>query len=179
MKNYHVVLLVILSAVFGYVASAHAGDFFVVSVHSYHWNRNDVKAKPATKPVCVVAVVGVSETCTFTNATGGLNENNFGLGYEHTNGNSVYGAGFYNNSESRPSIYVSYAYLPIHLGNFSAGPIADLATGYTVAPVVGMAGVEVQYLVGNAGVNLIMVPSVTVNNAKAIGFAGLQVKFKL
>lgn len=42
-----------------------------------------------------------------------------------------------------------------------------------------MAGVEVQYLVGNAGVNLIMVPSVTVNNAKATGFAGLQVKFKL
>jgi len=153
--------------------SAQADNFFVVTVRAYHWDRGDVKARPASKRVCTPTM------CTWTNATPGLNENNPGLGYEHTVGNSVYGAGFYKNSIFKMTTYLSYTWTPLHLGGFSAGPIASLVTGYPIAPVALMAGAEVRYDVGKFGANLILVPTATVNGVKATGFAGLQFRFKM
>jgi len=172
-----VVLFIILILAAMFCEQVHADNFFVVSVHAYHWNRNDAHGTPATKPVCLINRQQYIE-CNWSTGTPSLNENNFGLGYEHTSGNSVYGAGFYNNSNYKLTTYLSYAYMPIHFAGIAIGPIVSLVTGYPIAPIAVMGGAEVRYDVGKFGLNLMLVPTATVNNVKATGFAGLQLRWR-
>jgi len=172
MKNYLLAVTLLLA-----VPAAHAADFIVLNTTSYHWNRSDVKGSPPTTPVCTFA--GSSEICAWNTGTPPLNEYNLGLGYERVHERSVYEVGFYNNSVSRVSAYASYAYMLFKAQHISIGPIVDVATGYLLAPVVAMAGAEVRFDVHKFGVNLILVPTATVNGVKATGFAGLQLRYKL
>lgn len=97
------------------------------------------------------------------------NENNWGLGFEHTLTDSWRAAaGIYRNSTRHDTVYVGGIYAPIRDYGFRVGAVLGLATGYNHS-VVPLFFPTLSYEYRDVGVNIILVPSSVV---------GLQLKWK-
>ena len=102
------------------------------------------------------------------NRTKGFNENNFGLG-ETKNSWAV---GYYNNSNRKYSTYALHSTL--YGDSIKYGIVVGVVTGYTIAPIAPMAGVQIIIPINKFALNLIAVP--TIKN-KVHGFIGVQIRY--
>jgi len=93
-----------------------------------------------------------------------FNEQNTGFGFEYKakDEDQKVVAGAYNNSYNRLSIYAGKAWLPWSHGNWSAGAIYGLVSGYPRYKYnLGLLGLGVlQYENGKYGANILVVPPV-------------------
>lgn len=72
-------------------------------------------------------------------------ETNYGMGLRYeVNKDWAMQGGFYQNSQHRTSVYAGVDWLPLHVGPFSAGGGLGIATGYSLAPVVPVATLNVR-----------------------------------
>lgn len=108
----------------------------------------------------------------------GLNEVNPGIGLEQEDGDIHKMAGYYKNSFNRPSVYGLIGYTPLDVGGVKVGVVGGGATGYLM-PVTPVAGLMGTYQHGDTGVNVTVVPNVSMGNSKAYGFAGIQLRHKI
>ena len=132
---------------------AHADNYLDINVGCYHWDRQAVKEY-------------------------NFNENNFGIAYEHDNGNFLETIGYYNNSLRVNSDYALVGYEPIKLGSVKLGVIGGVITGYKYksAPFVPAIGAIATYNTSFGGINLIATPNY--KSMGVYGFLGLQLKIK-
>lgn len=115
-----------------------------------------------------------------------LNQRNPGVGIKYTfNRNWAIGAGAYNNSYRRPTVYALAEWTPLHLGqrihwHIDAGLAAGLASGYRrdeipCAPLAGAAVIRISAPSGVA-LNILGVPN---GGSRQSGFLGFQVSLPL
>jgi hypothetical protein len=97
------------------------------------------------------------------------NETNLGLGVEFDNGVV---AGFYENSYSKTTAYLGYAWRPLELGIIKAGVVLGVASGYDI-PVMLAGSVKIA-LTPSVAAHVIIAPS----TPKASGFAALQMMYR-
>lgn len=104
----------------------------------------------------------------------GFNQRNPGVGVECDAPDWAVAAGTYKNSYFRTTNYAVAAWLPVHAGSWSFGPVLGPATGYDI-PVLG--GLLARYRPkGGLGLNLILAPPAQKQGSAMLG---LQLTWEL
>lgn len=111
-----------------------------------------------------------------------MNERNPGLGLERDTGDWRQMLGMYKNSLGKPSGYAMLGYTPLQyqtaLGELKLGGLAGALSGYEM-PVVPALGLLASLQRGRLGLNFIATPSAKMGDKRALGFAGLQARYRL
>jgi hypothetical protein len=108
------------------------------------------------------------------------NEHNYGVGFEYQLGKETrLVGGEYRNSFKDTSVYLGYAWVPVHVGrHIHIGLVPTAVTGYEKHPILLTVLPTIAVEDKNLGFNVGMVPCVKGGKCSVYKVIGVQVKWK-